>query len=68
MPFGPRARRAHWVGGLADRLPAGLPIDGGRSRSGLGVVLGYLVKEGPFLALLLLGAGMTAFFRRRRWL
>jgi putative spermidine/putrescine transport system permease protein len=47
-----------WLGhgGLADRLLAGLPIDVVRARSGLGIVLVYLVKEVPFLALLLLAA------------
>lgn len=47
-----------WLGpgGLADRLLAGLPIDIIRSRSGLGIVLVYVVKEVPFLALLLLAA------------
>jgi putative spermidine/putrescine transport system permease protein len=47
-----------WLGpgGLADRLLAGLPIELIRSRSGLGIVLVYVVKEVPFLALLLLAA------------
>lgn len=47
-----------WLGhgGLADRLLAGLPIDVVHARSGLGIVLVYLVKEVPFLALLLLAA------------
>jgi len=43
-------------GGLAERLLAGLPIDVVRARSGLAIVLVYLVKEVPFLALLLLAA------------
>lgn len=45
-----------WLGpgGLADRLIGGLPIDLVRSPSGAGIVLVYLVKEVPFLALLLL--------------
>lgn len=47
-----------WLGpgGLADRLLGGLPLDVVRSRSGLGIVLVYVVKEVPFLALLLLAA------------
>lgn len=47
-----------WLGhgGLAERLLAGLPIDVVRARSGLAIVLVYLVKEVPFLALLLLAA------------
>lgn len=47
-----------WLGpgGLADRLVDGLPIDVVRSRSGLGIVLVYVVKEVPFLALLILAA------------
>jgi putative spermidine/putrescine transport system permease protein len=47
-----------WLGpgGLADRLLTGLPIDVVRARSGLGIVLVYLVKEVPFLTLLLLAA------------
>lgn len=45
-----------WLGpgGLADRLLDGLPVDVVRARSGLGIVLVYVVKEVPFLALLLL--------------
>jgi putative spermidine/putrescine transport system permease protein len=47
-----------WLGhgGLADRLLTALPIDVVRARSGLGIVVVYLVKEVPFLALLLLAA------------
>lgn len=47
-----------WLGpgGLADRLVGGLPIDIVRSRSGLGIVGVYVVKEVPFLSLLLLAA------------
>lgn len=47
-----------WLGpgGLADRLLGGLPFDLVRSRSGMGIVLVYVVKEVPFLALLLLAA------------
>lgn len=45
-----------WLGpgGLVDRLVAGLPFDVVRARSGLGIIIVYLVKEVPFLALLLL--------------
>lgn len=45
-----------WLGpgGLADRLLGGLPVDVVRAGSGLGIVLVYVVKEVPFLALLLL--------------
>lgn len=47
-----------WLGpgGLADRLVGGLFLDVVRSRSGLGIVLVYVAKEVPFLALLLLAA------------
>lgn len=47
-----------WLGpgGLADRLLGGLPFDVVRAGSGLGVVLVYVVKEVPFLALLALSA------------
>lgn len=47
-----------WLGpgGLADRLLGGLPFEVVRSRSGLGIILVYVVKEVPFLALLLLAA------------
>lgn len=47
-----------WLGpgGLVDRLVAGLPFDVVRARSGLGIIIVYLVKEVPFLALLLLSA------------
>jgi putative spermidine/putrescine transport system permease protein len=47
-----------WLGpgGLADRLLGGLPVEVIRSRSGIGIVLVYVVKEVPFLALLLLTA------------
>lgn len=45
-----------WLGpgGLADRLVAGLPVQVVRAGSGLGIILVYVVKEVPFLALLLL--------------
>ncbi|MDX1511011.1 MAG: ABC transporter permease subunit [Nitriliruptorales bacterium] len=45
-----------WLGpgGLADRLLGTLPIQFVRSPTGLGIVLVYLVKEVPFLALLVL--------------
>lgn len=47
-----------WLGpgGLADRLIGELPLEVVRARSGLGIVLVYIVKEVPFLALLLLTA------------
>jgi putative spermidine/putrescine transport system permease protein len=45
-----------WLGpgGLVDRIVAGLPVEVVRARSGLGIVVVYLVKEVPFLALLVL--------------
>lgn len=43
-------------GGLADRFVGGLALDVIRARSGVGIVLVYLVKEVPFLALLVLTA------------
>lgn len=47
-----------WLGpgGLADRLLGGLPVQVIRDRAGLGIVLVYLVKETPFLTLLVLAA------------
>lgn len=47
-----------WLGpgGLAERLVGGLPVDLVRSRWGLGIVLVYVVKEVPFLALLVLAS------------
>lgn len=47
-----------WLGpgGLADRLLGGLPVQLVRDGSGWGVVLVYLYKEVPFLALLVLAA------------
>lgn len=48
-----------WLGpgGLAERLLGTLPADLVRDRAGLGVVVVYVYKEAPFLALLVL-AGM----------
>ncbi len=45
-----------WLGpgGLAERLVGALPVDVVRAPSGLGVVVVYLFKEVPFLALLIL--------------
>lgn len=45
-----------WLGsgGLADRLLGGLPVDLVRAGSGAGIVLVYVLKEVPFLALLIL--------------
>ncbi len=43
-------------GGLAERLLGGLPVDLVRDRAGLGVVLVYVYKEAPFVALLVLAA------------
>jgi len=43
-------------GGLAERLLGGLPLDLVRDRAGAGVVLVYVYKEAPFLALLVLAA------------
>lgn len=47
-----------WLGpgGLADRLLGGLPFDLVRDPWGLGVVLVYVFKETPFLALLVLAS------------
>jgi putative spermidine/putrescine transport system permease protein len=47
-----------WLGpgGIADRLLGGLPIDLVRDEGGLGVVLVYVYKETPFLALLVLAS------------
>lgn len=47
-----------WLGpgGIADRLLGGLPVDLVRDPSGLGIVLVYVYKEAPFLALLVLAA------------
>ena len=43
-------------GGLADRLAGALPISLVRDPAGIGIVLVYVYKEAPFLALLLLSA------------
>ncbi len=47
-----------WIGpgGIADRLLGGLPVDLVRDPAGIGVVLVYVYKETPFLALLVLAA------------
>jgi putative spermidine/putrescine transport system permease protein len=47
-----------WLGpgGIADRLLGGLPVDLVRDPGGLGVVLVYVYKETPFLALLVIAA------------
>lgn len=47
-----------WLGsgGLADRLLGALPLDLVRDRGGWGIVLVYVYKEAPFLALLVLAA------------
>ncbi len=49
---------AAWLapGGLADRLLGGLPLDLIRDPGGLGVILVYVYKEAPFIALLVLAA------------
>lgn len=43
-------------GGIADRALGGLPVDLVRDRAGLGVTLVYVLKESPFLLLLVLAA------------
>ena len=47
-----------WLGpgGIAERLLGALPIDVVRDRAGLGILLVYVVKEAPFLGLLVLAA------------
>jgi putative spermidine/putrescine transport system permease protein len=47
-----------WLGpgGLADRLLGALPVELVHDRAGLGIVLVYVYKEAPFLALLVLAA------------
>lgn len=47
-----------WLGpgGIADRLLGGLPVDLVRDPAGIGIVLVYVYKEAPFLALLVLAA------------
>lgn len=49
---------AAWLapGGLADRILGGLPLDLIRDPGGLGVILVYVYKEAPFIALLVLAA------------
>ncbi len=51
-------RAVVWLGpgGIADRVLGGLPIDLGRDPRGAGIVLVYVFKETPFLALLVLAA------------
>ncbi|MBA3736226.1 MAG: ABC transporter permease subunit [Actinobacteria bacterium] len=43
-------------GGLGDRLLGGLPVSLVGDRAGIGIVLVYVYKEAPFLALLVLAA------------
>jgi len=43
-------------GGIADRILGSLPVDLVRDPAGLGIVLVYVYKETPFLALLVLAA------------
>jgi putative spermidine/putrescine transport system permease protein len=47
-----------WLGpgGIVDRILGGLPIDIVRDPAGLGIVFVYVLKEAPFLALLVLAA------------
>jgi len=47
-----------WLGpgGLADRVLGGLPIDLIRDPGGIGIIVVYVYKEAPFIALLLLAA------------
>lgn len=47
-----------WLGpgGIADRLLGGLPFDVVRDQPGIGIVMVYVYKEAPFLALLVLAA------------
>lgn len=58
---------ALWLapGGLADRLLGGLPVHLVRDRAGIGVVVVYVYKELPFLALLV-SAAWTPEVRRRQ--
>ena len=55
-----------WLGpgGVADRLLLALPIDPVRDPAGIGVILVYVYKETPFLALLVLGAWTDEVARR----
>jgi putative spermidine/putrescine transport system permease protein len=47
-----------WLGpgGIAERALGALPVDVVRDRAGLGITLVYVLKEAPFLVLLLLAA------------
>jgi putative spermidine/putrescine transport system permease protein len=58
---------ALWLapGGLADRLLGGLPVHLVRDRAGIGIMLVYVYKEVPFLALLV-GAAWSPTVRRRQ--
>lgn len=51
-------------GGVADRVLGGLPIDLIRDPSGLGIMLVYVYKEAPFLALLVLASAGRALEER----
>ena len=55
-----------WLGpgGIADRILGGLPVDLVRDPAGLGIVLVYVYKEAPFLALLVLAAWSPAVSAR----
>jgi putative spermidine/putrescine transport system permease protein len=55
-----------WLGpgGIADRLLLSLPVDVVRDPAGLGVILVYVYKETPFLALLVLAAWTEDVARR----
>jgi putative spermidine/putrescine transport system permease protein len=55
-----------WLGpaGIADRLLGGLPFDVVRDRAGVGVILVYVYKEAPFIALLVLAAWTPALEAR----
>ena len=57
---------ALWLapGGIADRVLGGLPVDPIRDPAGSGVILVYVFKETPFIALLLL-ASLGAAVRER---
>lgn len=51
-------------GGLADRLLDGLPVSFVHDRAGAGIVLVYVYKEAPFLALLVLATMGQALAQR----
>ena len=55
-----------WLGpgGIADRLLGALPVDLVRDPLGIGIILVYVYKEVPFLALLVLGAWTQEVARR----